>query len=112
MRWSRTSGRAALLMLVAACVASQPEPRTSLEMDDRCASLKLKRSTAPGEADTDHDCLPDSIDRCIDAPEDHDHLEDDDGCQDPDNDRDGVLDVADMCPDVAGVSSENGCPAK
>jgi hypothetical protein len=81
-------------------------------MEDLCSPLKLKRPTAPGEPDADLDCVPDSIDQCIDAPEDHDSFEDDDGCPDPDNDRDGVPDVADLCPDVVGVSSNNGCPIK
>jgi hypothetical protein len=111
-RRSVLGARIGLAMLLSSCATAQPEPRASGDTQARCASLKLKRSTTPGEPDADHDCLPDAIDRCIDAAEDHDFFEDDDGCPDPDNDRDGALDVADMCPDVVGVASENGCPAK
>jgi outer membrane protein OmpA-like peptidoglycan-associated protein len=39
-----------------------------------------------------------------------DAFEDDDGCPDPDNDKDGVLDVADRCPIVSGVEANQGCP--
>jgi hypothetical protein len=31
-------------------------------------------------------------------PEDFDGFEDENGCPDPDNDRDGILDVNDDCP--------------
>ena len=38
---------------------------------------------------------------------------DNDGCPDPDNDGDGVLDAADKCPDTpeGAQVDENGCPA-
>lgn len=42
--------------------------------------------------------------------EDYDGFEDDDGCLDPDNDNDGVPDVDDLCPNVAGP--KQGCPHK
>lgn len=104
-----------VLTLVVAC-ASHPEPRTSIDGEDRCASLRvpapLKHPAVPGDPDADDDCIPDAFDHCPNEPEDHDYFEPDDGCPDPDNDGDGVLDVADMCPDVAGVPSNNGCPAK
>jgi outer membrane protein OmpA-like peptidoglycan-associated protein len=47
-------------------------------------------------------------------PEDRDQFEDEDGCADPDNDRDGVLDAADSCPlepeDRDQFEDEDGCP--
>ena len=45
--------------------------------------------------------------------EDMDGFQDEDGCPDPDNDADGVLDVADRCPmaaeDLDGVADDDGC---
>nr|MBA3541285.1 OmpA family protein [Deltaproteobacteria bacterium] len=47
-------------------------------------------------------------------PEDFDEFEDEDGCPDPDNDRDGILDVDDLCPndpeDKDSWEDEDGCP--
>ena len=47
-------------------------------------------------------------------PEDFDGFEDEDGCPDPDNDKDGIPDVVDKCPNepetVNGVDDEDGCP--
>jgi len=101
-----------VLSLLVACGASQPEPRSSLDMPpDHCAMLHLKRPLAPGEPDADRDCVPDSLDRCINDPEDHDNFDDEDGCPDPDNDRDGVPDGSDRCPLEPGIPSNDGCPA-
>ena len=47
-------------------------------------------------------------------PEDKDGFEDQDGCPDPDNDKDEILDVEDACPNEPGVrtadAKTNGCP--
>jgi outer membrane protein OmpA-like peptidoglycan-associated protein len=46
--------------------------------------------------------------------EDLDGFEDTDGCPDPDNDRDGILDGDDACPNdaevVNGIDDLDGCP--
>ena len=51
---------------------------------------------------------------CADLEEDVDGFEDEDGCPDPDNDRDGILDVNDACPmepeTFNGVNDHDGCP--
>src|SRR5690606_36060287 len=51
---------------------------------------------------------------CRNEPEDMDGFEDEDGCPDPDNDRDTILDVNDKCPnepeDFDGFEDEDGCP--
>ncbi len=60
--------------------------------------------------DTDGDGIPDKDDPCPDRAEDFDGFEDTDGCPDPDNDRDGVLDVNDKCPLTPGPQSNQGCP--
>jgi outer membrane protein OmpA-like peptidoglycan-associated protein len=65
---------------------------------------------APLGNDTDHDGVLDRDDKCQNDPEDRDGFHDDDGCPDPDNDGDGVLDAVDACKDVVGPASNNGCP--
>lgn len=63
------------------------------------------------ELDADGDgILDDAPDHCINEPEDKDGFEDEDGCPDPDNDRDEVLDVNDRCPNTPGVPTNFGCP--
>jgi outer membrane protein OmpA-like peptidoglycan-associated protein len=75
----------------------------------------LDRRPGPTEpSDRDHDGILDDDDGCPDEPEDRDGFEDDDGCPDRDNDRDGVPDVDDGCPlvpeDADGFEDEDGCP--
>jgi len=91
----------------------------------------LPTAPPPPVGDRDGDGLVDAVDRCPDDPEDRDDFQDEDGCPDPDNDGDGVLDpwVAnqgllaryaqlgrgqDACPDVPedrdGFKDEDGCP--
>jgi hypothetical protein len=49
-----------------------------------------------------------------DEAEDKDGFEDDDGCPDLDNDKDGILDANDLCPDkpedLDGFEDSDGCP--
>jgi hypothetical protein len=73
------------------------------------------RSSAVRDDDDDDDGLADALDRCTDAPEDHDRFADDDGCpdDDDDNDADGVPDRGDACPDIPedrdGFLDGDGC---
>ena len=79
--------------------------------------------------DVDGDGYDDAVDKCPEEPEDFDSFEDDDGCPDPDNDGDGVLDAAQLVDgqwvnddqkdgrdcrnepeDVDGFEDEDGCP--
>ena len=57
---------------------------------------------------------PPPPDPCADNPEDVDGWQDDDGCGDPDNDGDGILDVNDQCPNVPenmnDYQDSDGCP--
>jgi outer membrane protein OmpA-like peptidoglycan-associated protein len=64
----------------------------------------------PVAKDTDGDGVPDDIDRCALDPEDRDGFQDEDGCPDPDNDADGIVDKTDACPDAAGPIENKGCP--
>jgi hypothetical protein len=54
------------------------------------------------------------FERCAGEREDFDGFEDDDGCADLDNDRDGILDVRDLCPDAPEDDADgerfDGCP--
>ena len=54
------------------------------------------------------------MDKCPDDPEDFDQFQDEDGCPDPDNDQDGILDVDELCPndpeDKDGFEDQDGCP--
>jgi outer membrane protein OmpA-like peptidoglycan-associated protein len=51
---------------------------------------------------------------CETGPEDRDGFADQDGCNDPDNDGDGLLDAVDACPNDAedrdGFADDDGCP--
>ncbi|MDC0709579.1 Ig-like domain-containing protein [Stigmatella sp. ncwal1] len=51
---------------------------------------------------------------CPQGPEDLDGFQDEDGCADPDNDGDGILDASDKCPNEPetknGFQDEDGCP--
>ncbi len=78
---------------------------------------------SPERHDTDGDGISDENEgldyrdrTCAGAAEDKDGYEDDDGCPDPDNDGDDLLDDADKCPnsmeDVDGFEDADGCPDK
>ncbi|RKG83410.1 cell envelope biogenesis protein OmpA [Corallococcus exercitus] len=51
---------------------------------------------------------------CPEGPEDFDGFQDQDGCADPDNDGDGIVDTADKCPNepetVNDFEDADGCP--
>ncbi|WP_244981472.1 adventurous gliding motility protein AgmC [Corallococcus exercitus] len=51
---------------------------------------------------------------CPEGPEDFDGFQDQDGCADPDNDGDGIVDTADKCPNepetVNNFEDADGCP--
>jgi len=73
-------------------------------------------SPRSGDADRDHDGVPDRADLCPDVPEDLDNHLDRDGCVDPDNDGDSIPDNVDKCRDAAEdvdeFEDEDGCPDK
>jgi outer membrane protein OmpA-like peptidoglycan-associated protein len=78
----------------------EPETVNGFDDDDGC----------PDAGDRDADGIRDDVDQCPDEPEDFDHFEDEDGCPDLDNDKDGVTDVQDRCPNIAGPVENAGCP--
>ncbi len=104
--------------------------------EDGCpeaALPELKRDDVPS-ADADEDGIPDKLDRCPLEPETVNGTGDTDGCPDGtdavatlfdkprdermnrtgDADRDGVHDLADLCPDeredIDGFQDRDGCP--
>ncbi|PTL78692.1 OmpA family protein [Vitiosangium sp. GDMCC 1.1324] len=95
-----------------------PEPDNDkdgvLDGNDKCPLTPgpLSNQGCPEEApgDSDGDGIPDNVDKCRDQPEDKDGFEDSDGCPDPDNDQDGLIDTADKCPNAAGPIQNMGCP--
>ena len=52
--------------------------------------------------------------RALTIRKDKDNFEDEDGCPEPDNDKDGIYDVRDKCPndpeDKDNFEDEDGCP--
>ena len=68
------------------------------------------------ERDADRDGIPDEADVCVEQPEDEDGFEDEDGCPDTDNDKDGILDVNEATDclnepeDLDDFEDEDGCP--
>ena len=68
----------------------------------------------PTSHDADHDGIPDKEDRCPNEAEDHDRVQDTDGCPEEDADEDGVPDEEDRCPNqketINGFEDDDGCP--
>lgn len=68
----------------------------------------------PTSHDSDHDGVPDDRDKCPNEAEDHDRVEDGDGCPEDDSDQDGIADAEDRCPTeketINGFKDEDGCP--
>lgn len=84
-----------------------------------CGANTAPVSSPSVPLDADEDAVPDDHDACLTPEEprtheDRDGFEDDDGCAEPDNDGDAVLDVDDLCPNDAedgdGFEDEDGCP--
>jgi len=94
--------------------SSQGRPQTAghfielAEFNARKAFENSRDNSCLG--DRDQDKVPDRVDKCIDEKEDRDGFQDEDGCPDPDNDLDGVLDAHDRCPDERGPVDNGGCP--
>lgn len=84
------------------------------DLEDKCPTeggdVHRVKGDFYGCPDTDTDGVPDKIDACPQEKEDTDGYKDTDGCPDPDNDNDDVLDVEDQCVDEPGTKENNGCP--
>lgn len=89
------------------------------------ARVEPEESTDPSRPrmhateDTDHDGVPDALDRCVAQPETRNGYQDDDGCPDVvtdpnDVDHDMIVGDADRCPnepeDADGFEDADGCP--
>lgn len=78
------------------------------ELYDACVDVPGVKSDDPKKhgcpelKDTDGNGILDDKDQCINDPEDKDNFEDEDGCPDPDNDKDSIPDSKDACPNESG----------
>ena len=73
-------------------------------------SLGIRLTWLPALPDEDGDGVNGASDECPLLKEDTDGFEDGDGCPDYDNDKDGIPDDEDECPDKPGGDfSQNGC---
>jgi outer membrane protein OmpA-like peptidoglycan-associated protein len=101
-----------------------PEDFDSFEDDDGCPDKDNDKDNVLDAAEfkdgkwTNNDKKTENgreID-CRNEPEDVDQFEDEDGCPDPDNDRDTILDGVDNCPndpeDFDQFEDQDGCPDK
>jgi len=94
-------------------------------------NIALRKSKPCEIVDNDKDGILNQHDSCINVPEDKDQFEDEDGCPDPDNDKDSICDPwvaengeletykdvckgVDNCPNepevINGNKDEDGCP--
>ena len=85
----------------------------------RCALIVVVACSAPAKPKPEPKPIVakvDPNDLCPNEPEDKDGFEDGDGCPDPDNDHDGILDIDDKCPDEPetfnNFEDSDGCPDK
>jgi OOP family OmpA-OmpF porin len=88
---------------------------TVLDKDDQCPSLPgpVENRGCPLEApkDTDGDGLADSIDKCVDQPEDKDGFQDEDGCPEArTTTATASSTLADKCPERGRPDSEPRLP--
>jgi outer membrane protein OmpA-like peptidoglycan-associated protein len=79
-----------------------------------CAERGFVEVARPAPGDRDGDGFLDPKDKCPDQAENFQGFEDDDGCPDPDNDKDTVPDIKDQCPNEIGSTTQEplGCPTK
>lgn len=103
-----------------ATTAAPSKPAVNPTTEANAASVPVRRT--PTVNDRDADGIANRVDQCPDQAEDLDNFEDSDGCPDPDNDQDRILDVDDQCPGVDGeylpssqevyngYRDEDGCP--
>jgi outer membrane protein OmpA-like peptidoglycan-associated protein len=98
-----------------------PRTREHLTLAEANANAALKLSPegrctgTPAPDDRDRDGILDPSDACPDQPEDHDGIDDLDGCpEDQDTDGDAFADSIDLCvaeaEDVDGYLDTDGCP--
>jgi outer membrane protein OmpA-like peptidoglycan-associated protein len=78
-------------------------------------AIKIMPDVDDYDRDTDKDGYPDSVDKCVNDPEDGKRPNPTDGCPAAaDRDNDGIPDSADQCPDEPedkdGIEDKDGCP--
>jgi OOP family OmpA-OmpF porin len=88
----------------------QPKPADPVQQPVKQPDQPQQVVVRIEETDTDGDGFLDKDDPCQDQAEDKDSFEDQDGCPEPDNDKDGVNDDGDKCPLIPGLANNAGCP--
>src|SRR4051794_13030373 len=87
---SPSNRRARVLVLAlswsSGCAGNQPAPTVP------ATTIEPPLASRQAEADPDGDGVIGANDRCPDVPEDCDSFEDTDGCPEPDNDHDLIVD--------------------
>ncbi len=91
--------------------AACSSPRTRTATSTRTAA---RRSTTTWIRSSTRTTRTATGKNCANDPEDPDGYEDADGCPEPDNDKDTVVDLEDQCPNEPGVvgGDKPGCPKK
>lgn len=81
---------------------------------ERIVEKPVETPTKPAVVDSDGDGFPDETDKCPQAAEIFNGIDDEDGCPEIDSDNDGLLGTRDQCPDAAedadGFEDDDGCP--
>jgi hypothetical protein len=103
-------------VLAGACTAPAPVRSHSPvpEVSDPAPHASVWPGGLPAVHLEDRDGDGAFFEKCAGEREDFDGFEDDDGCAELDNDRDGILDERDLCPDAAEDNADgeryDGCP--
>ena len=103
-RWGRPPRRSARSSSTWRATRSS---RSAAAARSRAATARRRRAAfvgfifEPSIGDRDGDGYKDDVDQCPDDPEDFDDFEDEDGCPEPDNDKDGILDDRRQVPEQA-----------
>lgn len=91
-----------------------PDPDDVKQMNDGDPDIVVEPLPTPKQTDTDGDGLLDDVDKCPDAAETVNSIQDEDGCPELDSDGDKILDPVDKCPAIAedpdDYQDEDGCP--
>lgn len=114
LRFGLTAGRegalaglAELHVGIAYSLGSKPTPSVLVAQPE-------KEPEPARVADRDRDGIPDDSDACPDLAENHNEIDDTDGCPEVDSDSDGLVGSRDQCPaaaeDIDGFKDEDGCP--
>ncbi len=114
MRWGVVEGYALSLSYIVNVARDDLTTDWDPAYPDLQYALAISHQFGFGGKDTDADGIIDRHDHCVQAAEDIDGFQDEDGCPDCDNDGDGIADPLDGDPDspedIDGFEDEDGIP--